>query len=138
MTVDARAETYPRVGGPCDHFSCLRLGQGCRAYADAALQPSDEDLEFGRRLVLEGWWSTSRRYCTIARWKEPVPTHAQIEEALTALAGAFQGHRLAEILRKHELYKIEHRATRDGDQEEAVITPTQMLAFKRAGGECGR
>ncbi len=133
----ARPEVYPRRGGPCDHRSCRGAVAGCRAYADEVVTPTDEDTALAQQLVAEGWWSTSRRYCTIARWKEPAPTVEQIRTALVALAGEFHGNRLADVLRVHEEYKIDHRRS-GAEIEERTITPAQMLAFKRAGGEPGR
>lgn len=140
--VAAELNSYPRRGGACNHRRCQGSDEGCRAYVEEVLAPNAADDEYGRQLVAENWWSTSHKYGHISRWKELVPGPEQIEAALIAIAGEYHGRRLAEVLRRHEHDHYDCRAlqcdAKYAHQEHRTITPAQMKAFKRAGGDCGR
>lgn len=126
-----------RVDAACNHRKCPP-GE-CIAYNDATLQITEADEAKARELVAAGWWSTSAKYRTIARWKERVPA---IEELiLPEMLDTFHGRRLAEVIRKHEKWRMD--VPRFGPEfaehcEEAVLSPSLFRAFKKAGGECGR
>lgn len=129
-----------RAGGACNHRKCRGSEEGCRAYSEETLRISPADEERARQLVAEGWWSTSAKSRTIARWKEPLPT---IEDLFRPEALAtFHGQRLAHFCRQHLMYHqygaYVHNHAADEHHEHATLSPSLFKAFKAAGGDCAR
>lgn len=138
-TDDRRIE---RVGGwSCGHRKCLVLGVTCRAYSEATLAITDADERKARELIADGWWSTSAKRRTIARWKERPPT---VEELFRSeMLAAFHGKRLAEVIRKHErghwdVSFADGKPYPDELFERARLSPSLYRACKAAGMDCGR
>src|SRR5262249_53746062 len=124
-----------RVNGPCDHRRCPP--NECLMFSPATLEITDKDRELAVQLVAEGWWSTSHKYRSVARWREPIPPIDKMfqPEFLTS----FQGQRIAAYVKR---YLDDHYDVRNHKYEEhiedATLSPSLFLAFKQAGGDCGR
>jgi hypothetical protein len=124
-----------RVDATCDHPKCR--GAPCRAYSDETRKVTDADAELGARLVAEGWWSTSRKYRSLARWKERVPTIEQIFRP--DVLETFHGQRLAKLITDHVRWHYNCGGpTAEPHLEHAECSPSVFAAFKAAGGDCGR
>lgn len=135
ITTDDRE--IERSGGSCNHRSCARDPDGCRAYNERTQEITDADRAKAAELVAEGWWSTSQKSRTIARWQEPVPRLEEMfrPEFLTT----FHGQRLAELVRDHVKYHYGClRNSAEEHIERARLSPSLFRAFKQAGGDCAR
>lgn len=122
------ADESGRVGGSCKHPRCG--GGPCRSLTKEALTPTDADLEFGRKLVAEGWIQTSRRYRCIARVK---PEFASAESLLRPeVADTAAGKILIEAWSKQRRWVMD----RHGDLVETQeLTVRQFAGFRAAGGD---
>ena len=63
-------------GGFCSHRACP--AGDCRMLTDAELAPREEDVEFAKNLISEGWKSTSNKYRTVSKLKNPVTGGEQV------------------------------------------------------------
>ena len=124
-----------RVDAPCNHRRCPP-GE-CIAYDEKTLEITEADVAMAAKLVAEGWWSTSGKYRTIAKWKEKPPT---VEEIFSEdLLATFHGKRIAEMVRSHEKWHYTVGSPAHAEHiEHAKLTPSLFRAFKKAGGDCGR
>ncbi len=103
---------------------------GCSHPERLAPKPGDEDL--ARKLIAEGWLSTSNKYSTVARSTVPPASEAIIFSA--DVPAWLRG----------EVLEAYVRATRSGLRlgngrdgvEHMQLTVAQFRAFKRLGGGC--
>lgn len=124
-----------RADGLCNHRRCPP-GECC-AYTPATLRITPADEELARQLVAEGWWSTSRKSRSIARWKEPIPPIEQMFRP--EFLATFHGERLAELVRDHVKWNYGVSSPKNAARiEHATLSPSLFDAFKKAGGDCGR
>jgi hypothetical protein len=114
-----------------------RVGAGRRAPECRRRWRGDADRAKAVKLVAAGWWSTSQKYRSIARWRESVPP---IEEMFRPeFLATFHGQRIAKVVRQHldGHYGCGGPAA-EPHIEHARLSPSLFRAFKQAGGDCGR
>jgi hypothetical protein len=123
----------PRALPPCGHRRCS--DDECYKLSSEEIDPTNEDLVLGKKLVDEGWLSTSARYRTIGRWRNHPPKI--VEMLLPEYRDSPFGRYF--IARYGEWYGP---SLRNGTPEfEAFIerkelTLPQFRGFKKAGGRC--
>lgn len=135
-------EEAPKArGGKCDHPRCD--GGPCKQWAPEEFEPSQADLELGKKLVDEGWKAASSKYRRIVRWKEPPPgIHHMVNPELRdtywgRLAFTILGRQLG-IRCEHELQNESqrtHREVNSGLVEERILTLKEFMAFKKFAKE---
>lgn len=100
------------------------------------LEPSEEDMRLGERLVAEGWKSTSSKFRHIARFRIAPPN---IEELMKPDAlHTYHGRRLKKLWEQHRSDGWWLRMGPDqGDDgvEKMVLTVKEYRAFRLAGGQ---
>ena len=108
------------------------------------IEPTDEDVLFARKLVCEGWHSTSGKFRRIARFKLPAELIGKVDlldDGLPRgkhmlhpdLAGTALGAYFIRLWndRRHTL---ELRGNESDLVEKMELTVRQWVAFKRNGG----
>lgn len=99
---------------------------------DEELQPTDEQLDLGRRLVAEGWLSTSNKYRHIRRWAGN--PRAEIRALISPELRNSPAARwiLAQINERQPWLRTDDRYF---PVEERVLTVREYRAFRLAGGQ---
>lgn len=118
-------------GGKCTHPECLSWGEGCRQLTDEELTPTPEDVELGKQLVADGWYSVSTKYRAIRRWRTPPPAPEDVVRP--EFADSFFGKIIIGRTR-HWSWLSELRAAPEELTETRELTIRQWKAFKMAGG----
>ena len=113
----------------CDHYRCD--GGPCRMLTPEEIEPSDEDVEEAKRLIQEGWHSTSNKFRAIARFTEPVPRASEMFSP--EVLATHHGKRLQEMWDRNR-HSTDLRTNAAG-VEHRQLTVRLFRAFKKLGGQ---
>lgn len=123
------------MGGKCNHPRCQ--GGPCNAYKPEVYTPTEDDKVFAEGLIKDGWVSCSRKYGHIVRWRGLRFTSPELVMREDAMAEPM-GKMLAKTIATYIRCGYGLLGAPEEDVERMTITPAQMAAFKKLGGDCAR
>jgi len=116
-------------GGACEHYNCD--GGECKMLTDEELQPTERDYRDARELLQKGWYSTSNKHRTIARFTEPVP---KIEAMVSPeVLATNHGQRLKRMW--DQMYHAHDLRTSINGVQHKELPVKVYKAFKSLGGQ---
>lgn len=107
----------------CWHRRCA--GGPCRAFTDEELTPTDEDMEFARKVIADGYHQVSSKY----RWLAKPPRMPLFSDIIRPEhQDTHEGRALARMYQDYVRSRIRI------DSETIEVTFRQFRAFKLLGG----
>lgn len=116
-------------GGPCEHPRCQGNATGCKMLTDEEMRPGPEDEELGRRLVADGWLSTSTKFRRVGR---VLPGHSAEDLLRPEVLDTPAGRHFADLWRRELRFVVR---SSEPFVEHLELTFKQYAAFRAAGGQ---
>lgn len=113
----------------CDHRACC--GEPCRMLTPEELEPGEEDIEYARKLIAEGWKSTSNKYRSVAKRRIPLTGKDIVRPEMWETE---EGKRLIQNW-DNGWAGFYLRSPNHPDIEHIELSVKQYRAFKKLGGE---
>lgn len=112
----------------CNHPNCE--GEPCKQLTNAELTPGQEDLEYAKKLIDEGYRSISTKYRMVVKYTVPRPAGKEIIRP--ELLGTVHGEAFAKLW--DDQYSWGMRLGGENITK-LELTVRQFRAFKQLGGK---